>query len=273
MASEKKQPASPCHHNKNSQQLFISSTMPARRSNWRQPNTFDDGGEAYTSSGRRTTRVSRGQKQQAPSSRSRARRDKDGTVINVSQSKAPAKLWVQVARPPAPGIRFVVPVWITADELTPEERAHLPAHVQQRLSGDAHNNNTTATSEPGTDADSPDAKRQKTESTTAAVPNENAVAVADSSTTDQVASAPATSAEPMITSPMATQDTAQSQPITSSQQPTLTANSTTISGLPDSSETVQPASEQSSSQITTTTTTTPTAPSEGTGLAPNNATS
>ena len=249
--------------------------MPARRSNWRQPNTFDDGGEAYTSSGRRTTRVSRGQKQQAPSSRSRARRDKDGTVINVSQSKAPAKLWVQVARPPAPGIRFVVPVWITADELTPEERAHLPAHVQQRLSGDAHNNNGNKnTSEPGTDADSPDAKRQKTESTTAAVPNENAVAVADSSTTDQVASAPATSSEPMITSPMATQDTAQSQPITSSQQPTLTANSTTISGLPDSSETVQPASEQTSSQITTTTTTpTPAAPSEGTGLAPNNATS
>lgn len=60
-----------------------------------------------TSSGRHTTAI---------------RREKDGTIINISLSRKRPKSWVEVHRSPGPGVRFTVPVWIPEEEMTPAER-------------------------------------------------------------------------------------------------------------------------------------------------------
>ena len=96
---------------------------PRKRSNWRQPTVFDhpDGG------GRRTTRAARQSAGQSRGSSSQYA-TRDGVTVNVTRSKERVQGWIEVWRPPAPGVGFAVPIWIQIDKLTPEEReAYLPS--------------------------------------------------------------------------------------------------------------------------------------------------
>ena len=119
--------------------------MPSRkRANWRHPVVYDDDGAGGVR-GRRTTRAATGQKRSSSGSRSQSsllsnsgfssgtRRERDGTIINISTSRKRTKAWVEVHRPPTPGIRFTVPMWIPVDELTAMEREkYLPESKKEQ---------------------------------------------------------------------------------------------------------------------------------------------
>ncbi|KAL7575991.1 hypothetical protein ACA910_000779 [Epithemia clementina (nom. ined.)] len=126
--------------------------MPSRkRANWRHPVVYDHDNTA----GRRTTRAAAtGQKRSNSSSMSSmsekhtsagagnsnyysVRRERDGTFINISTSRKRAKSWVEVPRPPGPGIRFLVPTWIPVDDLTAQEREkYLPPETKDEAQDD-----------------------------------------------------------------------------------------------------------------------------------------
>lgn len=129
----------------------VKDTMPyhRKRANWRHPVVYEEGGNI----GRRTTRAAAtGQKQRSSNYSSSSslspfgqssgggrssgsgntntgstnyysvRRERDGTINNVSRSRKRVKAWIEVHRPPGPGIRFTVPTWIPVDDLTATER-------------------------------------------------------------------------------------------------------------------------------------------------------
>lgn len=85
--------------------LMMSSTRPARSAT---PTTF------YPA--RRSTRAAR------PSSSGRRGGRSNRSAIREQVERDPARKWVQVDRPPAPGVGFLIPVWIPVDNMTPEER-------------------------------------------------------------------------------------------------------------------------------------------------------
>eukprot|EP00977_Amphora_coffeiformis_P001731 scaffold337_cov172-Amphora_coffeaeformis.AAC.5 len=130
---------------------YKQANMPPRkRSNWRQPTVFDHPGGG----GRRTTRAARQSAGQSHKSSSQYA-TRDGVTVNVSRSKERVQGWIEVWRPPAPGVGFAVPIWVQIDKLTPEERdEYLPsADAKSEEGGEAQDQAETTAEKSNDDAD------------------------------------------------------------------------------------------------------------------------
>ena len=79
---------------------------------------------ARSATGRRSTRSARG-------STKRRRGDDDGRRLSrLQKNSGPARKWVQVMRPPAPHIKFLVEKWVPMESLTESERQEYEQKIQ-----------------------------------------------------------------------------------------------------------------------------------------------
>lgn len=181
-------------------------------------------------------------------------------MFNINQSAA--KKWTEVLRPPAPGVKFIIPTWVPFDELTADEHE---AHIQMELAKKKEQHptsgqqsatpatpiNGTLASESQKLAEKETAGEMMTPQPTAPATESATIAAVDTPT-DSVVSLPTQEAEtskpPAKRLKLDTSDNAEAQHET--QQPPAVANNDTAASSASPATTSETTTVQSQTQST-----------------------